>query len=188
LLRNGLPGVPILDSIVFNKIREATGGQLRVGMSGGAPLAKDTMEFLGMVLCPIIIGYGMTETNGMGLLGDPLAFTPESHGEPPCGIEIKLVDYPDAGYFATNKKPQGEIWIRGPPVMKRYFELPELTKESFGPGEWFKTGDIGQWERNGQLTIIDRKKNLIKTLNGEYIAIEKVTPTPTLHELTTTLT
>jgi long-chain acyl-CoA synthetase len=174
LLKNGFPGTAVLDSIVFDKVREATGGQLRIAMSGGAPLAKQTQEFLGMVLCPLINGYGMTETSGMGLLGDPLGWTVDAHGEPPCGVEIKLVDYPEAGYFATNKKPQGEIWIRGPPIMKRYFERPDLTDEAFGPDQWLKTGDIGQWEKNGQLTIIDRKKNLIKTLNGEYIAIEKV--------------
>ena len=128
-----------------------------------------------MVLCPLINGYGMTETSGMGLFGDPLAWSPQGQGEPPCGVEIKLVDYAEAGYFVANAKPQGEVWIRGPAVMKRYFEMPELTKEAFGPEEWFKTGDIGQWEKDGQLSIIDRKKNLIKTLNGEYIALEKVT-------------
>lgn len=110
----------------------------------------------------------------MGLIMHPLSWTTDSHGEPPPSIEIKLVDFPDAGYFSTNDKPQGEIWLRGPSVMRKYYDLPELTAEAFGPDQWFKTGDIGQWEKNGLLTIIDRKKNLVKTLNGEYIALEKV--------------
>lgn len=111
----------------------------------------------------------------MGSIVDPLSWTIDAHGEPPGSIEIKLVDFPDAGYFTANKpKPQGEVWIRGPPVMERYFEIDDLTAEAIAPGGWFKTGDIGQWEKNGLLTIIDRKKNLVKTLNGEYIALEKV--------------
>lgn len=111
----------------------------------------------------------------MGLINDPEAWSTEIHGEPPTAIEMKLVDWPEGNYLVTNKpRPQGEIWIRGLPIMKQYFELPELTEEAFGPGRWFKTGDIGQLEKDGQFTIIDRKKNLVKTLNGEYIAIEKV--------------
>ena len=111
----------------------------------------------------------------MGTIGDPQAWAPDSHGEPPGSIEIKLVDWPDAGYFSTNTpNPQGEIYIRGAPVMESYFEMPELTAEAIAPGGWFKTGDIGEWDHNGHLKVIDRKKNLVKTLNGEYIALEKV--------------
>ena len=109
------------------------------------------------------------------MIGDPLAFNLDSQGVPPGCIEMKLVDHPDAGYLSTNKpNAQGEIWIRGAPIMKKYFEKPELTKEAFGPDGWFKTGDIGEWDKNFHIKIIDRKKNLVKTLNGEYIALEKV--------------
>jgi long-chain acyl-CoA synthetase len=110
-------------------------------------------------------------------LCDPLCWTSEACGDIPSGIEIKLVDFPDAGYYATNQPhPQGEIWIRGTPVFEGYFQNEEETKEAIAEGGWFMTGDIGEWHRDGQLKIIDRKKNLVKTLNGEYIALEKVFP------------
>jgi long-chain acyl-CoA synthetase len=92
-----------------------------------------------------------------------------------ASIEAKLVDFADAGYFATNKpNPQGEIWLRGPTVLKGYYENDKETAEALTADGWFKTGDIGEWDRNGHLKIIDRKKNLVKTLNGEYIALEKL--------------
>lgn len=119
----------------------------------------------------------------MGALMDPLAWTDDALGEIPGSIEVKLVDFPDAGYFSTNKPPQGEIWIRGGSVTDGYLDLEKETKESFTDDRWFKTGDIGEFDGNGHLRIIDRKKNLVKALNGEYIALEKVSnaylhPTP----------
>lgn len=111
----------------------------------------------------------------MGALCNPGAWTVDAHGDIPATIEIKLVDFPDAGYFSTNKPhAQGEIWIRGPSVMKRYYQDEQQTKEAIAEGGWFMTGDIGEFDGNGHLKVIDRKKNLVKTLNGEYIALEKV--------------
>lgn len=107
----------------------------------------------------------------MGALCDPFAWSIDALGGLPSSIEVKLVDFPDAGYFATNQ--QGEIWIRGESVANGYFQNEEETLAAFSDG-WFKTGDIGEWDQNGHLKIIDRKKNLVKTLNGEYIALEKV--------------
>ncbi|KAI9800833.1 MAG: hypothetical protein M1825_003616 [Sarcosagium campestre] len=110
----------------------------------------------------------------MGALMDPLEWTDEALGPIPGAIEVKLVDFPDAGYYSTNKPfPQGEIWIRGPPIMAGYYENEKETQEAMSDG-WFKTGDIGEFDKNGHLKIIDRKKNLVKTLNGEYIALEKL--------------
>jgi long-chain acyl-CoA synthetase len=115
----------------------------------------------------------------MGALQDPLQWTDDTLGSIPGSIEIKLVDFPDAGYFSTSNPPQGEILIRGDPVMDGYYgpsaseNAGALTKDG-----WFMTGDIGEWDSRGHLKIIDRKKNLVKTLNGEYIALEKVCPLP----------
>ena len=167
-------GTSIVDTVVFKKIQEATGGRLRICMNGGGPIAKETQHFISMAIAPMISGYGLTETAAMGALMDPLAWTDTALGELPGSIEIKLVDVPDVGYYASNKPPQGEIWIRGGPVTKGYLNLEQETKESFTDDGWFKTGDIGEFDSVGQLRIIDRKKNLVKTLNGEYIALEKL--------------
>ncbi|KHJ34223.1 putative long-chain-fatty-acid- ligase 1 protein [Erysiphe necator] len=175
ILQNDLPGLKILDAIVFNKIRQATGGNLRLCLNGGGPISKDTQWFISMALTPLINGYGLTETTAMGAVMDPREWNVDSLGSLPGSIEIKLVDYSEAGYFATNRpNPQGEIWIRGTPVMEGYYLDEEETKKTITPDGWFKTGDIGEWVENGHLKIIDRKKNLVKTLNGEYIALEKL--------------
>lgn len=95
-----------------------------------------------------------------------------SVGGPVPAAEIKLVDAEEAGYFSTNSTPQGEIYIRGPALFKGYYKRPDLDKESFTEDGWFKTGDVGQWNKDGTLSIIDRLKNLIKLAGGEYIAME----------------
>lgn len=179
LLSNGLPGhgvgASLLDAVVFKKVKEATGGRLRVVMNGGGPISKDTLQFLSMAIAPMISGYGLTETSAMGALNDPLAWNPNALGEVPASVEIKLVDFPDAGYLTKNNPPQGEILIRGGSVTSHYWNDEEETKAAFSSeGGWFMTGDIGEFDRYGHLRIIDRKKNLVKTLNGEYIALEKL--------------
>lgn len=174
LMSTGLPGTAILDSIVFKKIKDATGGQLRVCMNGGGPIARDTQRFISLAITPMISGYGLTETTAMGALNDPMHWTDTALGDIPSSVEVKLVDFSDAGYFASSNPPQGEVCIRGPPVFQGYFENEEETKEALTKDGWFKTGDIGEFNKDGHLRIIDRKKNLVKTLNGEYIALEKV--------------
>ncbi|KAF2489366.1 acetyl-CoA synthetase-like protein [Lophium mytilinum] len=175
LLGSGLPGSGLLDAVVFNKVKEATGGRLRICMNGGGPVAKSTQRFISLAITPMILGYGLTETSAMGALMDPLSWTGSGAlGEIPGSIEMKLVDFADAGYFSTNNPPQGEIWIRGGGLSDGYLDLEEETKESYTADGWFKTGDIGEWDADGNIKIIDRKKNLVKTLAGEYIALEKL--------------
>jgi long-chain acyl-CoA synthetase len=175
LLYYGLPGAGILDAVVFKKVKEATGGRLRICMNGGGPIAKDTQRFISMAITPMINGYGLTETSAMGALMDPMEWNDEALGNIPGSVEVKLVDFPDAGYHVTNKpNPQGEIWIRGASVMKEYYQNPEETAAAMTSDGWFKTGDIGEWDQRGHLKVIDRKKNLVKTQNGEYIALEKL--------------
>ncbi|KAF2019378.1 acetyl-CoA synthetase-like protein [Aaosphaeria arxii CBS 175.79] len=174
LLSSGLPGSGVLDSVVFNKVKDATGGRLRICLNGGGPIAKETQRFISLAITPMISGYGLTETTAMGALMDPLSWTDSALGELPACIETKLVDFADAGYFSTNKPPQGEIWIRGGGITAGYLDLEQETKESFTEDGWFKTGDIGEFDHKGQIKIIDRKKNLVKTLTGEYIALEKL--------------
>ncbi|KAL8830472.1 MAG: hypothetical protein Q9170_005725 [Blastenia crenularia] len=176
LLSAGLPGAGALDYIVFSKIKQATGGQLRIALNGGGPIARDTQRFISVCITPMINGYGLTETCGMGALCDPAAWTSNALGEPPGSIEIKLVDVPDLNYFSSHTpNPQGEIWIRGGAVTEGYLDLPQENEEAFTKDGWFKTGDIGEFtEGDGLLRVVDRKKNMVKTLNGEYIALEKL--------------
>ncbi|KAL4914732.1 hypothetical protein BDW62DRAFT_189983 [Aspergillus aurantiobrunneus] len=178
LMSTGFPGHSLgawfFDNVIFRKLKDATGGRLRIIMNGGGPVSKETQQFLSMAIAPMIGGYGLTETSAMGALNDPGAWNPNVLGEPPACIEVKLVDFPDAGYFTKNSPPQGEIWIRGGSVSTHYFKNEEETKKAYADGGWFMTGDIGEFDKNGHLRIIDRKKNLVKTLNGEYIALEKL--------------
>ncbi|CAG8622623.1 5011_t:CDS:2, partial [Ambispora leptoticha] len=172
-MNKGLPTRPF-DIAVFNKIKQQTGGRLRYALSGGAPISKETQEFLSIALCPILQGYGMTESCGMCAILTPDQFTYGTVGSPvPC-VEVKLVDVADAGYLSTNARPQGEIWIRGPCVASGYYKNEQVTKETFTDDKWLQTGDIGEWLPNGTLIIIDRKKNLVKLAHGEYIALEKL--------------
>jgi long-chain acyl-CoA synthetase len=109
----------------------------------------------------------------MGALVDPLAWTSGTLGCTPGSVEVKLVDVPDLNYLTSDTPPRGEVWIRGNAVVSGYLDNPEENSKAFHDG-WFKTGDIGLFDSLGQLKIIDRKKNLVKTLNGEYIALEKL--------------
>lgn len=176
LLSSWIPGAEYTASFLnfaFNKVKDATGGRLRIVMNGGGPISQDTLRFVSMAIAPMISGYGLTETAAMGALNDPMAWNPTSLGEIPGSVEVKLVDFPDAGYLTKNERPQGEIYIRGGSVTSYYYKNEEETKGAFRDG-WFMTGDIGEFDEYGHLRIIDRKKNLVKTLNGEYIALEKL--------------
>ncbi|KAJ5637372.1 long-chain fatty acid-CoA ligase [Penicillium lividum] len=168
------PGSKFLDALIFDKVRAATGGQLRICVSGGGPLSKITQQFISTTLCPLIVGYGLTETAGMAALMDPRALTFDAHGDIPASIEEKLIDFPEAGYLISNNPPQGELCIRGPSVTIGYYENAQETNSALSNDGWFMTGDIAEFDKNGHVKIIDRKKNLIKTLNGEYIALEKL--------------
>jgi long-chain acyl-CoA synthetase len=118
----------------------------------------------------------------MGGLGSPMRWTDDAIGDVPACIEIKLVDFPEAGYYSHSQPPRGEIWIRGTAVLEGYYKDDQQTAEALTPDGWLKTGDIGEWNKNGQLKIIDRKKNLVKTINGEYVALEKVLTIHLCHE------
>lgn len=174
LVDNGYP-TGVLDKVVFRKVKQQLGGRFRYAISGGAPLSTDTQRFLSLTAAPILGGYGMTESCGMCSVMAPEQFAYGPVGAPvPC-TEVKLIDAPEAGYLSTNEpKPQGEIWIRGPSVTAGYFKNEELTKESITVDGWLMTGDIGEWNENGTLSIIDRRKNLVKLSNGEYIALERI--------------
>ncbi|KAI8825359.1 hypothetical protein BJ741DRAFT_556510 [Chytriomyces cf. hyalinus JEL632] len=165
-----------LDLLVFNKIKDQVGGRMKFAVSGGAPMPKSTQQFLNVTATKVINGYGMTEATAVLAIQEvKQAASLGITGAPVSCVELKLVDVAEAGYKSSNvPKPQGEIWARGPSIMKGYYKQPELTKEVFTEDGWLMTGDIGEWNSDGTLSIIDRKKNLVKLSNGEYIALEKL--------------
>jgi long-chain acyl-CoA synthetase len=164
----------IYDYLIFNKLREVFGGEIIRAVTGSAPLADDVMLFCRAAFgCSIPEGYGQTESSGIITLCHPL--DPHSIGNcgPPLACNmVKLVDVPEMGYFSAND--QGEICAKGQNVFRGYLKDPVKTAETIDEDGWLHTGDIGQWTQNGSLKIIDRKKNLFKLSQGEYISPEKI--------------
>ena len=114
----------------------------------------------------------------MGALSNPDWNVTNGTGPIGTNIELKLVSVPSMSYLASSRpNPQGEILLRGPSITRGYLNRPQETAETFTDDGWMRTGDIGEIDREtGVLKIIDRSKNLVKTLRGEYIALEKVFP------------
>lgn len=166
-----LPGGGIFD-IVFKEIKSATGGELRVVLNGGSPISRDAQVFITTLIAPMLIGYGLTETCANTTILDHNHFDYGDAGVLVGSITAKLIDVDEAGYFAKNN--QGEILLKGKCVTNEYYKNEKETADSFTHDGWFRTGDIGEWTSTGTLKIIDRRKNLVKTLNGEYIALEKL--------------
>ncbi|KAH0623748.1 hypothetical protein JD844_006845 [Phrynosoma platyrhinos] len=169
ILRN----TSIWDKLVFKKVQDIMGGKVRIVVTGAAPISPSVLTFLRAAFgCQIFEAYGQTECTAgctfslpgdwrTGHVGPPLA----------CNI-IKLEDVPDMNYFASNN--EGEICIKGPNVFKGYLKDPKRTTEALDKNGWLHTGDIGKWMPTGALKIIDRKKNIFKLAQGEYIAPEKI--------------
>ncbi|KAG6908726.1 hypothetical protein DXG01_003571 [Tephrocybe rancida] len=178
--KNNVPVIgQIADSVVLSGVRAATGGRLRIALSGGAAISRETQEFLTVALVTILQGYGMTESCGMCAILPPELMRFDSVGVPVPSIEIKLRDVPEAGYLSSNSPQQGEVCIRGPSVTKGYFKRPDLNEDEtiFTKDGWLRTGDVGQWNSDGTISLIDRIKNLIKLQSGEYIALERLEST-----------
>ncbi|KAG0307104.1 long-chain fatty acid-CoA ligase [Dissophora globulifera] len=161
-----------IDSVVFKQAKELVGGRLRLALTGGAGISDETHRFLSTVMCYVISGYGLTEVCGIAAVTFPgLGYRLRNVGPPAPSLELKLVNVPDTEYTGDNGT--GEIWFRGPAVMKGYFKLDEETKKVMTSDGWFKTGDIGTMNWDGTLSIKDRVKNLVKLSHGEYVALEK---------------
>ncbi|KAF8379689.1 hypothetical protein HHK36_029133 [Tetracentron sinense] len=166
---------PICDKIAFNKVKQGLGGNVRLILSGAAPLATHVEAFLRVVTCAHVLqGYGLTETcagtfvslpNELPMLG--------TVGPPVPNVDVCLESVPDMAYDALSSTPRGEICIRGKTLFSGYFKREDLTKEVMVDG-WFHTGDIGEWQTNGSMKIIDRKKNIFKLSQGEYVAVENL--------------
>ncbi|KFM25131.1 Long chain acyl-CoA synthetase 7, peroxisomal [Auxenochlorella protothecoides] len=172
----GGPWAGFWNRLVFNKIKQAVGGEVRMMVSGASALSPEVFEFMRIVFdCVVIEGYGMTETTSgatISIPGDPVI----GHvGIPTPACEVKLADVPEMGYTnADLPRPRGEICVRGPLRFKEYYKDPENTRETIDEEGWLHTGDIGTWLPGERLKIIDRKKNIFKLSQGEYVAPEKI--------------
>ncbi|KAK9530069.1 hypothetical protein VZT92_011602 [Zoarces viviparus] len=163
----------IWDKLIFHKVQESLGGRVRVMVTGAAPISPSVLNFLRATLgCQIFEAYGQTECTAGCTFTMPGDSASGHVGVPlPCNV-VKLVDVEDMNYFASNG--EGEVCIQGRNVFKGYLKDPKKTAETLDVDGWLHTGDIGKWLPNGVLKIIDRKKNIFKLAQGEYIAPEKI--------------
>lgn len=162
------------DWLVFSKLRAKVGGRVEFMVSGASPISPDVMSFLRVCFANVVEGYGLSEVGIVTVSGfdDPSV----GHVGPPLScVEIKLDDIPDMSYLHSDQPyPRGEICIRGPTVFQGYYNDEAKTREVLDADGWFHTGDVGCWIPGGKLKIIDRKKNLFKLAQGEYVAPEKI--------------
>jgi long-chain acyl-CoA synthetase len=150
----------LADRLVYSKVRAGTGGHLRLILSGGAPLSKALGEFFWATGIPIYQGYGLTETSPILTSNYPKNRIGSS-GRPIANVEIRIAD-------------DGEILAKGPCVMQGYYKSPESTREVLSEDGWFRTGDIGYLDKDSYLFITDRKKDLLKTAAGKFVAPQPI--------------
>ncbi|ARI54614.1 AMP-dependent synthetase/ligase [Streptomyces bacillaris] len=151
----------VADALVYSKIRDAFGGRLRACVSGSAALAPDIGFFFAGAGVHILEGYGLTESSAASFVNPGEAYRTGTVGKPLPGTEVRIAE-------------DGEILLRGPGIMQGYHKLPDKTDEVLESDGWFHTGDIGELSADGYLRITDRKKDLIKTSGGKYVAPAEV--------------
>ena len=150
----------VANRLVFSKIREALGGKVETFISGGAPLGRELAEWYASAGIRIHEGYGLTETSPVIALNTPLHHRIGTVGKIMPNLEVRIAE-------------DGEILVKGPSIFKGYWNRPEETKAALSDG-WFKTGDIGNLDADGYLSVTDRKKDLIKTSGGKFIAPQPI--------------
>jgi long-chain acyl-CoA synthetase len=150
----------LANKLVFSKIREGMGGHVRTFISGGAPLGRELAEWYATAGICILEGYGLTETSPVIAVNSPISHRIGTVGKILPNLEVRIA-------------ADGEILVRGPSIFKGYWNRPEETKNAFVE-DWFKTGDIGNIDADGYLSVTDRKKDLIKTSGGKFIAPQPI--------------
>src|SRR6202050_548961 len=143
--------------LVYPKFREGMGGHIRTFTSGSAPLSVELLEFFWSVGLPIYQGYGLTETSPVVSMSSPHSYKVGSVGRPIAGVDVKIAD-------------DGEILVKGNCVMQGYYHKADQTRETMTSDGWLMTGDIGRIDEEGFLLITDRKKELLKTAGGKFVA------------------
>ena len=169
----------ILDVIIFNKIKAELGGELKQLVVGGSPLSPQVYKTIrAMFGCTLQVGYGATETSSSVSSMDADDSRAGHCGPPNLGVMVKLEDWEEGGYKVTDSpRSRGEIIVGGPMVSIGYFKNSEENDKAFFKEDgvnWFRTGDIGEFDETGVLYIIDRKKDLLKLKHGEYVSLGRV--------------
>ena len=154
------PAWKLADKLVFSKVRAGIGGRVKCFISGGAPLGRELAEWYADIGIRIHEGYGLTETSPVIAVNTPNAHRVGSVGKPLGNVEVRIAD-------------DGEILVRGPSVFHSYWNKPQETRDVF-VDDWFKTGDIGRIDEDGFLYVTDRKKDLLKTSGGKFIAPQPI--------------
>ncbi|XP_052805892.1 long-chain-fatty-acid--CoA ligase 5-like isoform X2 [Mya arenaria] len=163
----------IWDKLLFKKVQALFGGRVDILILGSAPMSGKVLDFFRASLgCVMYEAFGQTEAVAAVTMTIPCETLSGMVGPPMPQNFVKLVDSQEQGYFAANN--QGEVLVKGGNVASGYYKEPEKTAETFDKDGWLHTGDIGEWLPNGTLKIIDRKKNIFKLAQGEYIAPEKI--------------
>jgi len=150
----------LANKLVFSKVRAGIGGRIEFFISGGAPLGRELAEWYADIGIRIYEGYGLTETSPVIAVNTPNAHRVGSVGKPLGNVEVRIAD-------------DGEILVRGPSVFHSYWNKPQDTRDAF-VDDWFKTGDIGRLDEDGFLYVTDRKKDLLKTSGGKFIAPQPI--------------
>jgi long-chain acyl-CoA synthetase len=151
----------LADRLVFAKVKEKLGGRFRIGISGGAPLAKEISSFFHALDVLILEGYGLTECTTAATVNRPSKFRFGTVGPALPSAELKIAD-------------DGEVLIKSPTIFAGYFKDEESTKEVLGDDGWLRSGDIGELDDDGFLTITDRKKDIIVTAGGKNVAPQNI--------------
>lgn len=165
----------VIDKVFLSKIKEQVGfSDMDFFICGGAPVSELTVKFIRLAFgTGFYYGYGLTESFAAISLSRDLDTNLKCVG--PIGVtcELRLRDVPELGY-SWEKNRSGEILLKGPQIFKKYYKDEGLTKEVFDEDGFFKTGDVGQLDSNGNIEVIDRVKNFFKLAQGEYIAVERI--------------
>jgi long-chain acyl-CoA synthetase len=148
------------NKLVYSQVRARMGGRVNIFVSGGAPLGKELASWYANIGIRIHEGYGLTETSPVIAINTPRAHKIGTVGRPLANVEVRIAQ-------------DSEILVRGPSVFSGYWNRPEETDSAFVDG-WFKTGDIGNLDENGFLSVTDRKKDLLKTSGGKFIAPQPI--------------
>jgi long-chain acyl-CoA synthetase len=151
----------LANKLVYSKVREAFGGRVRIFVSGGAPLGVDTIHWFASAGMALWEGYGLTETSPLIALNTPLTHRIGAAGKPMGNLDLKL-------------DGDNELLVRGPSVFAGYWQKPEASAECFTPNGFFRTGDIARFDADGFLFITDRKKELLKTSGGKFVAPQPI--------------